>query len=280
MQRGCDRLDPPILICVHSGEFLGLSSGKADLSWTLPVVDEICSGAGSIFGGAALGAAISALEMAAERPLVWATGQFISYSKPPEEITVDVTIRAAGKGTTQAFCLAHVDGRPVIEVMAALGNRDSALHNSWVERLEVPAPDDCPVSTFLSDRPTISSRFERRLARGNLDRDNDPAVPDGRSALWFKIPDELDVDAGVLGILGDYVPFGAHMAIGPQPTRTSFTSLDNTIRVVELVPTTWVLADVQIFSITNGFCQGIVHLWAEDGTLLATASQTSQMRAR
>ena len=116
------------------------------------------------------------------------------------------------------------------------------------------------------------------MARGKLDRENDPPVENGRSALWFKIPDELQIDAGVLAILGDFVPFGTHTAL-PAGATGGLTSLDNTIRVVDLVPTTWVLLDVQIYSVANGFSQGIVHLWAEDGTLLATASQSCQVRS-
>ena len=55
-------------------------------------------------------------------------------------------------------------------------------------------------------------------------------------------------------------------------------SLDNTLRVCRLVPTEWVLLDIRIHAVANGFGHGIVHLWAEDGTLLATASQSTIVR--
>jgi hypothetical protein len=58
----------------------------------------------------------------------------------------------------------------------------------------------------------------------------------------------------------------------------SGNSLDNTIRTAELVSTEWVLADVQVHAIQDGFGYGRVHLWAEDGTLLGTASQSSVIR--
>jgi acyl-CoA thioesterase len=47
---------------------------------------------------------------------------------------------------------------------------------------------------------------------------------------------------------------------------------------VRLVPTEWVLLDVRIHGIANGFGHGLVHLWSEDGTLLATASQSVIVR--
>jgi len=36
--------------------------------------------------------------------------------------------------------------------------------------------------------------------------------------------------------------------------------------------------DVQVHAVHNGFGHGLVHLWAEDGTLLATASQSAIVR--
>ena len=58
------------------------------------------------------------------------------------------------------------------------------------------------------------------------------------------------------------------------------SSLDNSIRVVRLVPTEWVLLDIRIHAIHAGFGHGLVHLWADDGTLMATASQTAVLRYR
>ena len=44
------------------------------------------------------------------------------------------------------------------------------------------------------------------------------------------------------------------------------------------VPTEWVLLDIRIHAVAHGFGHGAVHLWAEDGTLLATASQSTIIR--
>jgi acyl-CoA thioesterase len=56
------------------------------------------------------------------------------------------------------------------------------------------------------------------------------------------------------------------------------TSIDNTIRIYKLAPTEWVLLDVYSHGVARGFGHGIVHMFAEDGTLLATASQSVLMR--
>jgi acyl-CoA thioesterase len=39
-----------------------------------------------------------------------------------------------------------------------------------------------------------------------------------------------------------------------------------------------VLLDIRVDLIAHGFGHGVVHLWAEDGTLLATASQSTIVR--
>ncbi len=55
------------------------------------------------------------------------------------------------------------------------------------------------------------------------------------------------------------------------------TSLDNTLRMGRLVDTEWVLLDVEGSFARNGYGHGHCHVWAEDGTLLATASQSSPL---
>src|SRR5690606_40928694 len=101
-------------------------------------------------------------------------------------------------------------------------------------------------------------------------------MPGGRSQLWARMPDLLDLSSGAsLAILGDYVPFGIGQALG---RNGGGNSLDNTLRVYRLVPTEWVLLDIRIHAVANGFGHGVVHLWAQDGTLLATASQSTIVR--
>jgi acyl-CoA thioesterase len=83
------------------------------------------------------------------------------------------------------------------------------------------------------------------------------------------------MSAAALAVFGDYVPFGVGQALGEY---MSGSSLDNTLRVFRLVPTEWVLVDVRVDAVHNGFGHGTVHLWAEDGTLLGTASQSCVVR--
>jgi acyl-CoA thioesterase len=118
-------------------------------------------------------------------------------------------------------------------------------------------------------------RLDMRLALGQDFADFDGTPGTGRSALWARLPDGLEMSAATLAILGDYVPFGVGQALGQM---AGGNSLDNTLRVSRLVPTEWVLLDIQVHAVQHGFGHGLVHLWAEDGTLLAIASQSCIVR--
>ena len=47
---------------------------------------------------------------------------------------------------------------------------------------------------------------------------------------------------------------------------------------MQLRPTKWVLLDIRVHGVERGFGHGLVHMFAEDGTLLATASQSCIVR--
>ena len=244
-------------------------------TWVLPLTEDECSGAGRLFGGTGLGAAVRALELDAGRPLVWATGQFISHALPGELLTFEVEMLAEGRATTQARARGHVDGREVIAVVATLGRREVERSGVWVVPPDAPPPMDCPAFPSRSATRSVSANLERRLVRGRTEA-NEPAMDDGQVAMWVRVPDHLVVDPAFLAVLGDYVPWGGRDAVGGG--LGGGQSLDNTLRVVDPVDTDWILVDVRISSLVHGYAHGTVHLWSEDGHLLATASQTCQFR--
>ena len=257
--------------------WLGLEPTHNPMRWVLPITPGISTGHQFLFGGCGLGAAIAALEGSSGRPVIWATAQYLSYANPPSIMDIDVTIAVAGKQVTQARAVGHVGDREILTVNAALGVRPLDDGGQWAEMPVVPGPDEC--ANRMSRHPGTDSIMERldvRLARARgFDELPGPPAADGRSALWARIPDVLDMSAATLAILGDYVPFGIGQALGAM---AGGNSLDNTLRVGALVPTEWVLLDIRVDLVANGFGHGVVHLWAEDGTLLATASQSTIVR--
>lgn len=258
-------------------EFLGLEPTHNPNRWHFPVTPGISTSGGFLFGGCGLGAAIAAMEATTGRPVVWATAQYLSYARPGAVVDVDVTVAVAGRQSTQARAVGHVAEQEVFTVNAALGTRDLDIQQSFVTPLEVPPPEQCdPRPLRVPGEVSIMSRLDMRLASAQTwgELEGHPA-PGGRSALWARIPEMLDPSAATLAILGDYVPFGIGQALGAS---AGGNSLDNTLRVLRIVPTDWVLLDIQIEGIDHGFGHGTVRLFAEDATLMATASQSTIVR--
>ena len=90
--------------------------------------------------------------------------------------------------------------------------------------------------------------------------DGTPGSPD--SALWARVPGHLTPSAATLAIVGDYVSGAVSQPIG---RRAMGRSLDNTLRMVQVKPTEWVLCDIRIHALVGGYAQGIAFLWSEDG---------------
>jgi len=261
---------------VDARTFLGLEPTGDPTRWRLPVTPGIATGAGFLYGGCGLGAGIEAMEGATGRPVIWATAQYLSYAKPPAVVDIEVSEVVRGHQMSQCRAVARVGATEILTVHGALGIRPVEACGEWAIRPDVPGPESCPTRRhWRGEGDDISSRLDVRVAKGRSFDELDGTPGDGRSVLWARMPNLLEASGAALGILGDYVPFGVSQALG---LRAGGNSLDNTLRVARLVPTEWVMLDIRIHAIANGFAHGLVHQWAEDGTLLATASQSTIVR--
>ncbi len=261
--------------------FITLTATHNPHRWYLPLHEGLCVGpAGGtfMFGGVGLAAAIDAMQRTCERPVVWATAQYLSYARPPSVVDLDVWVPAAGRNTTQARVIGHVGDKEIFTVNAALGARESPLSRSWVERPDVPPPQDCaPAEHWRGDHGGLHGQIEMRLARGanGFDLRGAAPSPDGRLIMWMRPKLGQAIDAAMLAIFADHVPSGVGNALG---VNGGGSSLDNTLRIVRLVPTEWVLCDISIHAVHAGFGHGAMRLFAEDGQLMASASQSMIVR--
>jgi acyl-CoA thioesterase len=242
----------------------------------MPVVQGLTSGTGALFGGCGLGACIEVMEQLTGRPCIWATAQYLSFARPPAVVDLDAVEVVRGHQISQARVIAHVGDTEILTVLGALGTRPLQLEGQWATMPDVRSPDDSPSRVMMPNHEgRIISRLDSKLANGRRP-DELPGPPgSGNSALWVRIPEFAEMSAAGLAIIGDYVPFGISQALGQ---RAGGNSLDNTLRVAHRVPTEWVLADVRVHAVADGFGHGLVHLWAQDGTLLGTASQSTIVR--
>ena len=263
--------------------FLGLEPTHNPFRFHLPVKTGLSTGGGFLFGGAGLGAAVEALESASGRPVVWATAQYLSFAQTGRVVDLDVKIAVHGHQITQARVVGHVADQEIFTVNAALGARDHTSQGQFAVRPDAPLPLDCPLRLSAGQPDgTIHHSVEMRTVDVRPDDELSMGGPgtlrsDGRTVVWARVSDLDAVSAMSLAVMGDWVPFGVSQAFG---MHGGGNSLDNTLRVVRLVPTEWVLLDIRIQGAHNGFAHGLVHQWAEDGTLLATASQSVIVRHR
>lgn len=256
--------------------FLGMEPVGDALHWRMEVVPELATPGDFLFGGCGLAAGLVALEAAAERPTVWATAQYLSYALTGSTLDVEVVLPAVGRSVTQGRAVARADGREVVTVNAALGAPHMEIREVWQHPPKVPPPEDCPPRRLPSVVPerSILSTIDARIASGEDLTDLHPG-DSPESALWARVPGHLDPSAAMLAIFGDLVSGSASKPLG----RLAWgRSLDNTLRMVQPAATEWVLCDIRMHAVVGGYGQGVAFLWSEDGTLLATASQSISVR--
>jgi acyl-CoA thioesterase-2 len=261
---------------VDARHFLGLEPTDDPLRWRLPVTPAVSTPGRFLYGGCGLAAGIVALEAASARPTAWATAQYLTYAPTGSVLDFEVVLAAVGRGTTQARAIGRLGDQEVLTVNAALGRHPLEVSGTWVTPPVVAPPEDCPAQEFPAMfADTVLARMEHRVAQGRLFSELDGRPGSAHSAFWARVPGHLEPSAATLAVIGDYVSGGVSQPLG---VRTMGRSLDNTLRVVGLVPTTWVLCDIHMHALANGYGHGLAHLWAEDGTLLATASQSISVR--
>ncbi len=238
-----------------------------------------------MFGGVGMAAAIAAMERTCARPVIWATAQYLSYARPPSVVDLDVRVSVQGRHTSQARVIAHVGDAEILTVNAALGARPDAARRQWAQAPDVPPPQDCPQSERWDPAAEdLHSRVEVRIANvaqvggehtGSAHPDG--GAPGGRLVLWIRPRGGGPIDSTLLAIAADHVPSAIGAALG---RNAGGNSLDNTIRILGPVQTDWVLCDTTIVGTAGGVAHGAMRLFAQDGTLMATASQSMIVRMR
>jgi len=268
--------------------FFDLKATHNPHRWYLPLTDALCVGPvgnNFMFGGVGLASAITAMERTCGRPVIWATAQYLSYARPPSVVDLDVWVPAHGRNTSQARVISHVGDKEIVTVNAALGTRSSEISRQWVQAPDVPGPEDCPETHhWRGEQDDLHSHIELRVAKGRYgyggpagEGDEAAVSEDGRLVLWMRPRDGAPIDSGMLAIFADHVPSGIGNALG---MNAGGNSLDNTIRFRRIVPTEWVLCEIQIHSVHAGFGHGAMRLYAQNGELMATASQSVIVRVR
>src|SRR5665213_2450860 len=112
------------------------------LHWRLHVVPELTTPGNFLFGGCGLGAALVALEAAADRPTVWSTCQYLSFAPTDSVLDLTVTLAAVGNRVTQARAVGMAGDVEILTVNAALG-RACGTRRPTCLRPSSARPVDC-----------------------------------------------------------------------------------------------------------------------------------------
>lgn len=212
-------------------------------------------------GGVAMATHIDALQRHFEKPLLWATIQFLNHGMLYDDLDLSVSQVGGGRNVLQAMAVMQRGDEVLHRTMAALGARGDTPDQVFVAMPSVAGPRDCDVKAddIMAAPDNLLGQFERRTAH------EDSA--NGCEYMWIRARRQTTIDAAYLALVSDFF-LGAHIK-----TRGG-TSLDNTFRLINAHQTEWILAVTQLSSFTRGAAQGTQHLFAEDGTLLSTSSQT------
>jgi acyl-CoA thioesterase len=263
-----------------SDGFFDLRASHNPHRWHLPLTVDVCVGPADalfMYGGIGLAAAISALEQTCERPIVWATAQYLSFARPPSILDLDVWVFYKGRHTTQARVAGHVGDKEIITINAALGRRPDSFSHQWVRMPDIAKPGACDVVQLWPDMGyNFNRRIELRMPKDALRATTGRPSDGGKLVVWARTVEDYAVDASMLAVFADYVPAAIGPALGESNAGSS--SLDNTLRVRRIVPTRWVLCDIAITGMHDGFAHGDMRLFAESGELMATASQSVVVR--
>jgi acyl-CoA thioesterase II len=257
-------------------ERIGLTGlSRAGDIWSVPIEPFNSNFGGSIYGGAALGAAVEMLECVTGSRVRWATARFLRAPGIGSELVLSQVADFAGRRSSHMTVTGTHGDQVAFEVTAVVGNGDpvGGISGQWAAMPAVPPPADCPA---VPDRPEHASNAAGQADRRTARAGNGGRAP-GRSSVWTRLKGGGTSTPAGLAWIADSIAAGLSRSVGPLALATS---LDNTIRYAAAAQSEWVLVDVHAHASADGYAYGDVHLFSESGTLLATGSQTCIARVR
>ncbi len=258
--------------------FFGLAMDDGATRGALPVSERVRTPDGRLYGGAMLGVALTAMETATVRRVVWATTQFAASAPHGARIDVEVEELARGGRSSQVLVRASTSDGPMFTALGATGaGRDDGFAASYLAMPRVPTPGDCP--PLLPPAPVEERGYKTVTdirAAGEIGSGDDG---DGRPPallIWASTPGHRTSLPAMMALVADHLPLTLARLAGLDGAGAS---LDNTLRVGPRAESDWVLLECLPELGDGGYGHGTVHLWAPDGRLLAVGSQSSGMRA-
>jgi acyl-CoA thioesterase len=232
---------------------------------------------GALFGGTAIAASTTLMETATNAPALWITTQFVSSAVIGEELTLEANVVARGKRINQVQVNGRVGAKLVFTSIgsSALG-REGGLDGQFLRMPDVGTPADAapfqPGPRGMVDPESSFNRVSqfRQTALADAEKRTD-----GSMALWARTR-EGGLTPATISYLADMAPIAVARGAGKLGGGTS---LDNSMRFgPDPSGGEWVLLEMHGHLALGGYGHASVHVWSEDGTLLAYGGQTANMR--
>jgi acyl-CoA thioesterase len=238
---------------------------------------------GGVVASYALRAAVAELS-AADQPLRTCTALFCGQVVAGE-LEIEVDVLRQGRSASQLTATVRNPGQGAgTTVVSVFGGPRRGPTFVDVAPPDVPPPLDCPSyrdppPPGVEPFPPVPfwSRVEGRRALGHAPwEEHQPGPSD--VATWLRFEDPPRGPDGALDALGvltlaDRMPGSVSQRLGHQGDRWFAPSADLTVHLFEPLRTPWVLAHDRARWADDGWASAETTLWAEDGTLVAYATQ-------
>jgi acyl-CoA thioesterase len=227
---------------------------------------------GALYGGTGLAVSVLAMAAATGRDVLWCTTQFVSQAQRGAVIEWSTEVLAEGRRASQVMVRAHHDEELVFTALGSVGTaRDDGLTGQYCSMPAAARPEgaaswDSPGGVRFPDSWGV--KIDMRQA------ELAEPITDG-TALWCRRRDGRPFTPAAIAFAADFVPLGIARAAGKVGAGSS---LDNSLRFRPGESTEWILLELRGDFAFGGYGHGIVRVWAEDGTLVATGSQSAAMR--
>jgi acyl-CoA thioesterase II len=253
-------------------QMLGLSMGEDPLTSTFSLVPAIARHDGGLYGGTAIAVSVVAMEAATQRPVLWATTQYVSTAQQGDIIVNSTEVRANGRNISQVQVTGRTGGRILFVTIGTTATpRSDGLEGQYRAMPDVLPPEGCePMDFGLGGEGSI---------RGFTEQVEYRFVPaeggDAPLMMWSRLWDGKPATNAAVAFMADMVPAGiarsARMVGGGL-------SLDNSLRFGRNeADHQWVLLELQGVLAVGAHAHGIVNVWSRDGRLLAFGSQSANM---
>ncbi|MBX7068155.1 MAG: thioesterase family protein [Microthrixaceae bacterium] len=247
-------------------------------------------------GGVVMAAALRSMELVLDRPELSLASASATFCRPvacgPVRTDVDV-VRSGRRGAQVTGSLREGSRDPgSANVVVTAVFTDPTMEGPL--RTPVPCPDELSTPANAVG-PSISEEVGSRFPLGFLDNTEwrvavppsgqpGDAGPVPRAALWFRFNDQPSPsgsawDPALLPIPGDSLGSALYVALGEGARPVGSVSLQIDLQVLAPMTGTWIGIDSTCTHVGAGLARGVLHLWSESGTHVATVMQTAMLRS-